>query len=136
MSDDQSDLAFVRTRIADYRAYADEYARHDTDMRVRAYVGERLSAAQTRVASALDPAATQALDATLLRCMFGDQPFLRRLQHADLDDVATAALVASDRALIETADRLSGADAAALPALVAQIGERLDARLPDGRITR
>lgn len=101
-----SDLAYVRDRIADYRAYDEERARHDSDMRVRAFVGERLSAARTRLAGDLDEAAMKALDDVLLRCMFSDQVFVRKFEHARLDGPMIAALVHSDRRLIEFAERV------------------------------
>ena len=122
------DLTYVRERIADYSAYDDERARHDSDMRVRAYVGERLSAAQARLASGLDVATAKTLDDVLFRCMFSDQVFVRKFEHARLEGPMTAALVHSDRRLIEFAQRIPTLDAAALRDLAVEIDKEFEYR--------
>ena len=102
MSDDRD---FVNAKIASYRGYDDEADRHDSDMRVRAYVGEALTGVQTRIGGALDATTRASLEEVLLRCMFADQVFTRNFEHRDLPPSLIAALVRSDRTLIELADR-------------------------------
>ena len=125
MSDD---LAFVSGRIANYAAYDDERARHDSDMRVRAYVGTRLTEAQTRLSGSLDEPAQKALEDVLMRCVFSDQVFVRKFEHARLDAPMLAALVNSDRRLIETAERLPGIDAGGLRELVIELDKEFEYR--------
>ncbi|GAC1444106.1 MAG: hypothetical protein NVS2B8_17080 [Vulcanimicrobiaceae bacterium] len=125
MSDD---LAFVSSHIVDYRAYDEERARADSDMRVRAYLGTRLTDAQTRLAGALDVETTRALDDVLMRCMFSDQVFVRKFEHARLDAPMVAALVASDRRIIEYAQRATTVSAADLRALVIEIDKQFEYR--------
>lgn len=122
------DLTYVRERIADYSAYDDERARHDSDMRVRAYLGERLSAAQARLGAGLDAATAKTLDDVLFRCMFSDQVFVRKFEHARLDATMTAALVRSDRRLVELAERVPTVDAAALRDLAIEIDKEFEYR--------
>jgi hypothetical protein len=100
MSDD---LAYLTTHLPAYGGYADEADRHDTDMRVRAFVGEQVTDALTRFAGRVSPEVASAADRTLLQCMFTDQTFIRRVEHARLDAAAIAALVTADRRLVETA---------------------------------
>jgi hypothetical protein len=95
------DLAYVRSHIPDYQAYGDEPARHDSDERVRAYVGARVAQAQARLAGSLDENTQKALDEVLMRCMFTDQVFIRKFEHARLEAPMIAAFVRSDRHLIE-----------------------------------
>ena len=125
MSDD---LDYVRARIPDYRAYGEEAARHDSDMRVRAFVGERLTEAQTRLAGTLDAATTARIEEVLLRCMFTDQVFVRTFEHAELAPPMIAALVSADRALVELGERLRAATAAELPELLNEIDRQFDYR--------
>src|ERR1700722_4112124 len=85
-------LHHVRSRIPPYRGYTDEAARHDSDKRVRAIVGEALSDAQVLFVSGLD-AESAALCAELLyKCMFTDQTVIRRLEHEE--EVMNASTVA------------------------------------------
>lgn len=134
MSDD---LAYASERIANYAGYADERGRHDTDMRVRAFVGERLSAAQTRLAGTLDEATIKVVDDVLMRCMFSDQVFVRKFEHALLDESMLAALVGSDRDLIELAERLPAVAASELKDLAIDIDKEFEyRRSPEPRTTR
>jgi hypothetical protein len=128
MSDDlNDDLKYIRDRIPTYRGYGDEPARHDSDQRVRAILGESLSDARTRIP--LDEQQAAAYDAVLYECMFGDQSFVRAFQHAKLDEATLTALTASDRALVELEERVNDASTAdQLSALVAEIHERLARR--------
>lgn len=125
MSDD---LSYIRERIADYREYEEERARSDSDMRVRAYLGSRLTAAQTRLGGTLDDATTKALDDVLMRCMFSDQVFVRKFEHARLDATMIAALVKSDRTLIELGQRIDGLAASELKELVIEIDKEFEYR--------
>lgn len=122
------DLPYVCERIADYAGYEDERARHDTDMRVRAYVGERLSAARARLEGSLDEATTKVLDDVLMRCMFSDQVFVRKFEHARLDAPMQAALVKSDRTLVEHAERMSSADVGALNEIAIDLDKEFEYR--------
>ncbi len=108
------DLAYVRSHIPDYQAYGDEPARHDSDERVRAYVGERVAQAQARLAGSLDETTQKALDEVLMRCMFTDQVFIRKFEHARLEAPMIAAFVRSDRNLIEHGDTFEIATAQTL----------------------
>ncbi len=125
MSDD---LNYVRERIADYGGYDDERARHDTDMRVRAFVGERLSKARARFEGTLDEATIKVIDDVLMRCMFSDQVFVRKFEHARLDESMTAALIKSDRDLIELAEGLPAIDASAIKDHAIEIDKEFEYR--------
>ncbi|GAC1306631.1 MAG: hypothetical protein NVSMB19_18900 [Vulcanimicrobiaceae bacterium] len=122
------DLTFVRDRIPDYREYEDERARHDSDLRVRSFVGSLLTAAQTRLAGSLDEATTKALDDVLMRCMFSDQVFVRKFEHARLEAPMIAALVKSDRKLLEYAGRIDGIAATELKELIIEIDKEFEYR--------
>ncbi len=122
------DLTFVRGRVADYSDYGDERERHDSDMRIRAYVGSRLTEAQTRLAGNLDEPTTKALEDVLMRCMFSDQVFVRKFEHARLDDAMIAALVHSDRRLIEFAERADAIEGPSLRELVIEIDKEFEYR--------
>jgi hypothetical protein len=124
MSDD---LQYIRDRIPTYRGYGDEDSRHDSDLRIRAILGESLSDARTRIPLAPEQAA--AYDAVLYECMFGDQNFVRAFQHAKLESTTVAALTASDRALVELEERINEASTAEeLSGLVDELHERLSRR--------
>ncbi len=129
MSDD---LPYVRERIADYREYEEQDARNDSDLRVRAFVGSRLTAARTRLADSLDEPTTKALDDVLLRCMFSDQVFVRKFEHALLDTSMVAALIRSDRKLLELAQRVDGIGTSELKEVVIEIDKEFEyRRAPD-----
>jgi hypothetical protein len=124
MSDD---LRYIRDRIPTYRGYEDEPARHDSDNRIRAILGESLSEARTRIV--LDAEQDAAFDVVLAECMFADQSFVRAVQHAQLGGAAIAALEAADRVLVELEERVNDATTAEqLSALVAEIGQKLNRR--------
>ncbi|MGH7729167.1 MAG: hypothetical protein ACREM2_10335 [Vulcanimicrobiaceae bacterium] len=123
-----TDLAFLRERVVGYAGYGDEAARHASDKRVRAFVGEALADVQAASEAALDGPTQDALSATLLRCEFGDMQFIRRLDHAALDARESDALVRADRGLVELAERARGAAPADLPAIVAGIRTLFDRR--------
>ena len=122
------DLAFVRSRIDDYHAYAEERARSDSDMRVRAFVGSRLSDAQARLAGTLDAETMKALEDVLYRCMFSDQVFIRKIEHARLDEPTIAALVRSDRRLLEFGERAAAVTSSELRALLIEIDKQFEYR--------
>ena len=122
------DLPFVEGRISSYRGYDDEAHRHDSDMRVRAYVGEALTSVQTRLGATFSPETKNSLEAVLYRCMFTDQAFIRKFEHAELDAQMVAALVHSDRVLIGFADQARSVSADDLPALLHAIDEQFDYR--------
>jgi hypothetical protein len=116
------DLEFIRSRIPTYRGYDDEAARHDSDMRVRAILGESLTDAHVRFGGDFDAAQTTAYDELLMQCMFSDQIFVRKFEHAKLDGPLLAALIASDRLLVELEERVNDATSAAeLSSLVGEI---------------
>ncbi len=123
-----ADLAFVSGRLPDYQAYSQELDRHDSDMRVRAYVGEALTSAQTRLGATFSDQTKAALEAVLYRCMFTDQVFVRKFEHADLDAPLVAALVHSDRVLIEYADEAKTVPADELLGLLTKIDAQFDYR--------
>lgn len=122
------DLAFVRERLDPYREYSNEGDRHDSDMRVRAYVGNALSQAQARLGDSLNQESRDALEAVLMRCMFTDQVFIRKFEHAQLDAPTIAGLVRSDRTLVELGDRARVADAGNLTEILREIDHEFDAR--------
>jgi len=125
MSDD---LSYVNERIPNYEDYGDERMRHDSDLRVRAFVGTRLTAARTRFASVLDESAKKVLDDVLLRCMFSDQVFVRKFEHARLDAPMIAALVHSDRRLLEIAESVESIEADDLLGRVIEIDKEFEYR--------
>ena len=131
------DFAYVRDRLPGYVPYGDEDALHDNDMRVRAYVGERLTSAQARV-GALDAPLQATLDDVLMRCMFTDQVFVKNFEHAKLDGPLGAALVRSDRRLVtlgERADAIDSANESRFSGLLDEIGNQLAARREPEEIT-
>lgn len=116
------DFDFIRSRIPTYQGYGDEAARHDSDMRVRAILGESLTDAHVRVGAGLDADQTAGYDELLMQCMFSDQTFVRKFEHAKLDEPLLAALIASDRLLVELEERVNDVSTAAeLNALVVEI---------------
>jgi hypothetical protein len=122
MSDD---LDYVRQRIPTYRGYVDEPSRHDSDKRVRAIVGEALSDAHVRFGTSFDAATSAVFEELLMQCMFTDQAVVRRLEHAKLDEPALAALVASDRVLVELEERVMNASSVEeLSAVITAIREQ------------
>jgi hypothetical protein len=121
------DLEFLRTRVPGYREYGEEEARHDSDMRIRAFVGERLTDAQVRLGK-LDQPTEAALEAVLFRCMFTDQVFIKKFEHADLDLATLAGLVHSDRTLVTLGEALLDCSAAELGGLLGEIDAQLDYR--------
>lgn len=128
------DLAYVRARVPGYGAYADEASRHDSDMRVRAFVGEHLAAARQRL-DPLDAAVASALDAVQMRCMFTDQAFVKKFEHAQLNASMEAGLVRADRSALALGERLETCTTSELPDVVRAIGEQLDYRLSPEPVT-
>ncbi len=122
------DLDYVRERLDPYREYAAESDRHDSDMRVRAYVGNALSKVQVRISDGLDQPTRDLLEAVMLRCMFTDQVFIRKFEHGELGGSLVAALIHSDRRLVELGERAREADADSLRPLLRQIDDEFDAR--------
>ena len=122
------DLDYLRARIPEYREYSDEGARNDSDMRVRAFVGKALTQAQLRLQGTYDAATAKVLDDVLMRCMFTDQVFIRKFEHARLDAPMIAALVRGDRALVELAERAETASAAGLHDLLIEIDKQYEYR--------
>ncbi len=125
MSDDPD---FVYARLPAYKGYDNEPDRHDSDMRVRAYVGGALTDVQARLGSTLDATSRTHLEQVLLRCIFTDQVFIRNFEHAELSASIIASLVRSDRRLIELADRARAVSAADLPALLDAIDSQFQYR--------
>ncbi len=123
------DLTFVQSRLADYVAYDDEDARHASDARVRAYLGVALAAARDRIDGAMPAVAREALERTILRCAFGNQTFVRHLDHADLPAGAVAALIASDRRLVQYAERAREVASSGVPSLVDDVDREFVERL-------
>ncbi len=122
------DLAYVRSHIPDYRAYDDEPARHDSDERVRAYVGERLAQAQTRLAGTFDENTQKMLDEVLMRCMFTDQVFIRKFEHARLEAPMVNAFVRSDRQLIEHGELFVNATTQSMSDLLVELDKLFEYR--------
>ena len=122
------DLTFVHEALPDYKGYDVEDHRHDSDMRVRAYVGPALTRMRARLEPGLDEPTTAALEAVLYRCMFNDQTFVKKFEHANLDPSMIAALVRSDRALIELAERSKATDVAGAPELIRAIDDEFTYR--------
>ncbi len=122
------DLEYVQARLPGYREYDEEEARHDSDMRVRSFVGERLTQVQVRVANDLDDATRKTLEDVLLRCMFTDQVFVRNFEHARLDIPMRAALVRCDRTLVELGESLEEMPLPKLRDALVEIDEQLEYR--------
>lgn len=136
-TDMDDDLTYVSSRLPGYEPYGDEDALHDNDMRVRSYVGERLTSAQGRI-GALDAAVQTTLDDVLMRCMFADQVFVKNFEHAKLDGPLGAALVRSDRRLVtlgERAGTLASGDVPGFVALLGEVDRQLEARREPEEIT-
>jgi hypothetical protein len=126
MSDD---FDYVRSRIPTYRGYGDEDARHDSDKRVRAILGEALSDAQVRLESSLDAPSREALEALLFQCAFTDQKFIHKFEHGRLDDATLAGLIGSDRLLVELEEQVMNASTAAdLNDLIGKIHDQFERR--------
>jgi hypothetical protein len=123
------DFDFIRSRIPTYLGYGDEDARHDSDKRVRAIVGEALSDAAVRFTGKLDPPSFAAYEELLMQCAFTDQGFVRKYQHGNLDDGTLAALLASDRVLVELEEQvMNAASVDELNALVTRIHDQFARR--------
>jgi hypothetical protein len=123
-----NDHDFVLERVPGYASYSDEVTRHDTDSRVRAFVGERVQSVRDRFADRLAGAELQAIDDLLMRCRFNDQNFVKELDGADLDVAQDATLVAQDRELLELAERLHVAQFEQVAALVASLNDHFERR--------
>jgi len=121
------DLEFVHGRIPGYSDYVDEAGRYSSDMRVRAFVGERLANARARLGP-LEPALDETLETVLLRCAFADQEFVKKFEHAVLDGPALAGLVRADRRVIELGVALETCTLTQLPELLPEIDRLLDDR--------
>jgi hypothetical protein len=121
------DLEFVHGRIPGYSDYVDEAGRASSDMRVRAFVGERLASARARLGP-LEPSLDETLETVLLRCAFADQEFVKKFEHAVLDGPALAGLVRADRRVIELGVALETCALAQLPGLLSEIDRLLDDR--------
>jgi hypothetical protein len=128
-TDMSEDFDFIRSRIPTYLGYGSEEARHDSDKRVRAIVGEALSDAGVRFTGALDPKAAAAYEELLMQCAFTDQGFVRKYEHGKLTDGTLAALMASDRILVELEEQVMNASTVdELNALVTRIHEQFARR--------
>ena len=97
-------------------------------MRVRAYVGAALTNAQTRLGATFTPETKAELEAVLYRCMFTDQVFVRKFEHAELDPPLVAALIHSDRMLVDYADQAKTVTAEGLLGLLKLIDAQYDYR--------
>jgi len=126
------DLAYLIARISGYRSYADEDVdvRSATDMRVRAYLGEALSAAQARLNGAIDTKTAEPLEAALLHCVFADQEFTQMLRSPNLSEAAVTALIRLDRTLVELAESLTTIE----PAALYDTARRIDATFEQRRV--
>jgi hypothetical protein len=122
------DLDYVRTHISNYRGYDDEASRHDSDLRVRAYVGERLAIAQERLQPGLDDATRKMLDEALMRCMFTDQVFIRKFEHARLERPMIAAFIRSDRTMLELGEKFADATDATLGEMLVELDKLFEYR--------
>ncbi|MBV9102212.1 MAG: hypothetical protein JO060_01410 [Candidatus Eremiobacteraeota bacterium] len=128
MAKTMSDIEYLQAQIPDFKGYLDEISRHQTDQRVRAWVGSTLADVQQRLAGKLEPDAAKALEATIFRCQFPDQIFTTRLDVADVDADVERGLAQADRALVELANRASLADAPELPAILSEFSVAFDRR--------
>jgi hypothetical protein len=100
------DLEFLRARLPGYHEYGEEEARHDSDMRVRAFVGEHVTDVVARLGT-LDEPTQKIVDDVLMLCMFTDQAFIKKVEHAELSAASVAALIHADRSLVEHGERLA-----------------------------
>ena len=122
------DLAYVRERIPDYHGYVDEDARHDTDMKVRGYVGQILSEVEEKYAGQLDPTTLEAMQKAILHCQFTDYAFTRKIDHVDVEGALLVTLVGFDRKLLEAADRAEKAAPAELAPILQSIEDDFTGR--------
>jgi hypothetical protein len=122
-----TDLEQLQARIPGYADYADEDSRHQVDKQIRAYLGEALATARTR----LKPTSHlgDQMEGLILRCEFSDQRVIRAADHARFDGPLVDHVHALDLALAGVADRIREAKT------VDELGSELDeaARLLDER---
>ena len=122
-----TDLEQLQARIPGYADYADEDARHQVDKQIRAYLGEALAAARTR----LKPTShlSDQWEGLILRCEFSDQRVIRAADHARFDPPLVDHVHALDLALANVADRIR--EAKTVEELAGELDEA--ARLLDER---
>jgi len=122
-----TDLEFIRQHIPTYADYADESARHQVDKQIRAWLGEALSDARSRLKPA--ESLSDRLDGMILRCEFSDQRVIRAADHARFDQQLIDRVHQLDRQLIDVADRVRAAtNEDGLSAALDEVARLLDER--------
>ncbi len=124
-----ADLDYITGRIPTYRGYTDEADRHDSMKRVRAIIGETLTDVYLRLGAGLDAVQAAQYETLLLACMFDDQSFVHKIEHATLNEGQQGELIAADRGLVELEERLNATTTPAdFAAVIAEIQARFAAR--------
>lgn len=101
------DFARLVERIPSYAGYGAEAGRYRTDQQVRAWVGERLAAADARLGLSAGPIAAH-LERVLRACAFGDQALIKGLERRAFNREDLAALYALDREIVDEAATAEG----------------------------
>jgi hypothetical protein len=114
--------------VAEFPGYGDEVVRRGADQRVRALLGEALSALRARLDGGLDGGLSARLDVVVLRCQFVDQRYVAAIEARKIGAGDIALLAHSDRALVESARGLATLEATALAARLDEIVSLLDRR--------
>jgi hypothetical protein len=122
------DLSFLGSAVVEFPGYGDEIVRRGTDQRVRALLGEALSALRARLDGALDGGLSARLDVVVLRCQFVDQRYVAAIESRKIGTGDIALLARTDRELVESACGLATLEAAALAARLDEIAGLLDRR--------
>jgi hypothetical protein len=77
---------------------------------------------------ALDEPTQKILDDVLMLCMFTDQAFIKKVEHADLSAASVAALIHADRSLVECGERLATCTTLDIGELLTTIRRQLEHR--------
>lgn len=121
------DADAVRAQIPDFPGYAVLADRRRSDELIRSYLGEALSELADRHADFFADR-HEAYQRLLMRAGFMNQLAFHAFEYADEDEARQAAVAASDRAVLELADRASDVDASAIAAYLTGITVAFDAR--------
>lgn len=116
-------LIRIRGKINDFPGYGSEDKIRLSDEMIRAYVGERLSDLQDRLA----PALQDELEPLIVRTAFVNQREIRPLEEPN-ESLDLPALLDADFTLLETADDAAGIEPDGLSAYVARLTAAFEAR--------
>jgi hypothetical protein len=120
-------LELLRSKIAGFPGYDDEFERRRSDAYVRSYLGEALADLIAR--NVLEPAQREQADGLLLRVGFADpHAFVAHHVPGAPDSTKEGAVAAADAATVTLADRASSIDAASAAAYLDDVTAALDQR--------